>query len=205
VVKKKAGGGGGGGRQRQGAEVKIGAVTDIKLAAGAVANMMREGTPPKVLAISPTCVNAAVKTLALARRYLEEEGLELMATVDFPEFDESANSANVALHLSQKRKRTDLSTVAAQLQVSSSSEPSKVAGAVAGTARECADQPVKRLCVSCAGPAAMLVSLQAVYLARRYLEEDGLDLSVVPEFENVERGPSIVHLFTLVHKPNAAL
>jgi len=51
----------------------------------------------------------------------------------------------------------------------------------------------------------MLVSLQAVYLARRYLEEDGLDLSVVPEFENVERGPSIVHLFTLVHKPNAAL
>jgi len=33
VVKKKAGGGGGGGRKRQGAEVKIGAVTDIKLAA----------------------------------------------------------------------------------------------------------------------------------------------------------------------------
>ena len=113
--------------------------------------------------------------------------------------------ANVALHLSQKRKRTDLSTVAARLQVSSSAEPSKVAGAVAGTAREGADQPVKRLCVSCAGPAALLVSLQAVYLARRYLEEDGLDLSVVPEFENVERGPSIVHLFTLVHKPNAAL
>ena len=97
VVKKKAGGGGGGGRQRQGAEVKIGAVTDIKLAAGAVANMMREGTPPKVLAISPTCVNAAVKTLALARRYLEEEGLELMATVDFPEFDESANSVSLSL------------------------------------------------------------------------------------------------------------
>merc|ERR1719424_1311875 len=59
--------------------------------------MMREGTPPKVLAISPTCVNAAVKTLALARRYLEEEGLELMATVDFPEFDESANSVSLSL------------------------------------------------------------------------------------------------------------
>lgn len=99
VVKKNAGGGGGGGRKRQGAEVKIGAVTDIKLAAGAVANMMREGTPPKVLAISPTCVNAAVKTLALARRYLEEEGLELMATVDFPEFDESANSVSLSLSL----------------------------------------------------------------------------------------------------------
>ena len=46
---------------------------------------------------------------------------------------------------------------------------------------------------------------QANFLARRFLSDDGLDLAVVPEFENVENGPTLVHLFTLVHKPGSAL
>lgn len=102
-----------------------------------------------------------------------------------------------------ERQRSDLSKVLAQLQVSGSSEPGKVAGAIAATARDAGS--LKRLCVSCAGPAAMLNALKAVFLARRYLAEEQIDLSIVPEFENVNNGPTLVHLFTLIHKPGAAL
>lgn len=130
--------------------------------------------------------------------------MDFTVAIDFPEFDSSTSSANVALRLTQKRQRSDLSTVIAQLQVSGHSEPGKVAGAIAGTARE-ATGNLKRLCVSCAGPAAMLNALKAVFLARRYLADEQLDLSVVPEFENVQNGPTLVHLFTLIHKPNAQL
>ena len=84
-----------------------------------------------------------------------------------------------------------------------SSEPGKVAGAIAATAREAGS--LKRFCVSCAGPTAMLVALKAIFLGRRFLEEDGLDLSIIPEFENVQDGPTLVHLFTVAHKPGARL
>jgi len=201
------GGGRGGARSSKGRSdektVLIGPTTDIKLSAGAVANLMREGTPPTVKAISAPNVNNAVKTLALARNYLADEGLELYAYVEFPELDDSFNSANVALQLVQKAQRSDLSRVVAQLHVSASSDPGKVAGAIASTAREVGKVP--RICVSCAGPAAMLIALKANFLARRFLSDDGLDLAVVPEFENVENGPTLVHLFTLVHKPGSAL
>jgi hypothetical protein len=36
------------------------------------------------------------------------------------------------------------------------------------------------------------------------LVDDGIDLSVIPEFENVNNGPTLVHLFTLVHAVRAA-
>lgn len=183
--------------------VLIGPNTDIKLSAGAVANFLREGTPPVVKAISPANVNNAVKTLALARNYVAEEGLEIYVAVDFPEYDEHSGTANVNLHVFQKQQRSDLSRVLAQMSVSGTSEPGKVAGAIAATAREAVNP--KRLCVSCAGPAAMLNALKAIFLARRYLVDDGIDLSVIPEFENVNNGPTLVHLFTLVHAPNATL
>eukprot|EP00310_Coccolithus_braarudii_P014253 CAMPEP_0183357786 /NCGR_PEP_ID=MMETSP0164_2-20130417/47357_1 /TAXON_ID=221442 /ORGANISM="Coccolithus pelagicus ssp braarudi, Strain PLY182g" /LENGTH=271 /DNA_ID=CAMNT_0025531505 /DNA_START=23 /DNA_END=838 /DNA_ORIENTATION=+ len=181
----------------------IGPNTDIKKAAGSVAKFLREGTPPVVKAISPQNVNQAVKTLALARSYLADEGLDLYAAVDFPEYHSSSSTANVNLHIAQKRERTDLSRVLAQLTVSGSSDPGKVAGAIAKTAREATS--LRRLCVSCAGPAAMLNALKAVFLARHYLKDDEVDLSIVPEFENVVNGPSLVHLFTIVHQPDEVL
>lgn len=186
--------------------VLIGPTTDIKKSAGAVANLVREGTPPVIKAISAPNVNQAIKTLALARIYFLEEGIEAYAAVDFPEYDDSSGTANVNLHVMQKAKRTDLAKVVAQLQVSGSSEPGKVAGAIAATAREVVEKnTLKRMCVSCAGPAAMLNALKAVFLARRYLADDGVDLSVIPEFENVNNGPTLVHLFTIVHAPGEAL
>ena len=81
--------------------VLIGPTTDIKKSAGAVANLVREGTPPVIKAISAANVNQAAKTLALARNYLEEEGIDVYAAVDFPEYDESSGTANVNLHINQ--------------------------------------------------------------------------------------------------------
>ena len=72
-----------------------------------------------------------------------------------------------------------------QIFVSSSSDPTKVAGYIASCMREAT---LGRLCVTAAGPQPMLRALKAIYLGRHYLQDDGLDLSVVPEFGKSEDG-----------------
>jgi hypothetical protein len=71
------------------------------------------------------------------------------AAAHVPADDEHSGTANVNLHVFQKQQRSDLSRVLAQMSVSGTSEPGKVAGAIAATAREAVNP--KRLCVSCAG------------------------------------------------------
>lgn len=180
----------------------IGPSTDVKKSAAFVAACLRDGTPPVVRAISAVNVNNAVKTIALTRNYIQDEGLELYAAMDFPEYADNSNSANANMHVFLKQKRQNLSRVSAQLQVSSSSGPPSVAGALAAAIRE-APKNLQRVCVSAAGPGAMLRAVKAIFLARHYLSEDNLDLSVVPEFENIDNGPSVVHLFCIAHVPGA--
>ena len=91
--------------------------------------------------------------------------------------------------------------------MSSRSKPGVVAGPIANNAREAVENggPIRRVIISCAGKEAMLVALKAVFLACRFLGKEGLALSIVPEFENVQNGPSLVHLFTLIHAPGEKL
>jgi stage V sporulation protein SpoVS len=177
-------GGRGGGRGRGGGatlsaaskkqakeEVKaclVSATTDIKASAGYVCAMLRAGTPPPVMAISPTCVNQATKLLALAHSYLEEEHLDLYAQVDFPEYAESSQTAMVKLHVFKKAKRTNLAQVKEQIFTNATSEPGKVAGYIANCMREAGKNA--RVCITAAGPQPMLRALKGVFLARHYLQ-----------------------------------
>lgn len=66
------------------------------------------------------------------------------------------------------------------LKVSSNSNPNKVAGAIAG-------ELSKNQCVElqAIGAGAVNQSVKAVAIARRFLDEQQKDLSMVPSFEDV--------------------
>jgi len=181
----------------------IGPTTDVQKSAGFLASSLRDGISPVVKAISADNVNKAVKTLALARNYLADEDADFYVQVDFPEYAESNMTANAQLHVFPKAKRTNLSRVNAHLSVSSSSRPAAVAGAIAGSLREAA---LGRICVTAAGAQAVLMTMKAIYLARHYLQEEGNDASVLPEFDHSEDGKiSLINFFVLSHASGATL
>jgi stage V sporulation protein S len=66
------------------------------------------------------------------------------------------------------------------IKVSSTSRTSAVAGAIAGVIREHEKAEVQAI-----GAGAVNQSVKAIAIARGYLQEDGIDISCIPEFTTV--------------------
>ena len=67
------------------------------------------------------------------------------------------------------------------LQVASSSQPSSVAGAIAGILRE------RKLCeIQAIGAGAINQTVKAIAIARGYLAPAGIELMCVPSFADIE-------------------
>ncbi len=67
------------------------------------------------------------------------------------------------------------------LQVASSSQPSSVAGAIAGILRE------RKLCeIQAIGAGAINQTVKAIAIARGYLAPAGMELMCVPSFADIE-------------------
>jgi len=63
--------------------IKVSANSRTSAVAGAIAGMMREHNRAEVQAIGAGAVNQAVKAIAIARGYLEEEGLHIVCLPEF--------------------------------------------------------------------------------------------------------------------------
>lgn len=63
--------------------IKVSANSRTSAVAGAIAGMMREHNRAEVQAIGAGAVNQAVKAIAIARGYLEEEGLHIVCIPEF--------------------------------------------------------------------------------------------------------------------------
>lgn len=58
--------------------LKVAAATDSKVLAGAIANAARQAQRVQMVAIGAGSVNQAVKGIAIARQYIEQEGIDLV-------------------------------------------------------------------------------------------------------------------------------
>lgn len=184
------GGGGrsdrGGGRSDRGAEREVPASEFIKVSgkdepkqyAGKVAWDARNGCPTPMLATGVHAINTAVKAVAIARQYLEEDDLELYCQ---PAFRDRSMGDSVAIYLSTKQRRHSRFS-ANEMTVSKNTEPTKTAGAIAARARE-----TKGVLLTGIGPDAVTNALLAACHARMYLEADNLDVKLIPHFEQVEK------------------
>lgn len=71
--------------------IKVSAKSRSTAVAGAIAAVMRERRYAEVQAIGAGAVNQAVKALAIARTYLEQDHIDLMCTPFFREVDIEGN------------------------------------------------------------------------------------------------------------------
>ena len=63
--------------------IKISGSSRTSAAAGAIAGVIRENQIAEVQAIGAQAVNQAVKALALAKRYLQRDGIQIVTTPEF--------------------------------------------------------------------------------------------------------------------------
>jgi len=161
--------------------LKVSGTSIPKVVAGSIAHICRAGSAPSIMATGDIAINQAVKSIAVARRYLEEEG-----DVDIkvqPRF--KARSKMLTLSVEKTRKSRDLSEeflLDTDMIVKASTDGSKTAGAIAARAREgtpCA--------VVSNGNAGVFQTIRSIAIARQYLTDDHKDLYFVPAMVDTER------------------
>ncbi|MFN2202682.1 MAG: stage V sporulation protein S [Caldilineaceae bacterium] len=90
--------------------IKVSAQSRSTAVAGAIAGVMREHGYAEVQAIGASAVNQAIKAIAIARGYLEQDEIDLAVVPSFTEVDIDGNE-RTALRLAVY-KRPDTLTVA---------------------------------------------------------------------------------------------
>eukprot|EP00457_Paulinella_chromatophora_P005638 gb/GEZN01005655.1/.p1 GENE.gb/GEZN01005655.1/~~gb/GEZN01005655.1/.p1 ORF type:complete len:285 (+),score=27.26 gb/GEZN01005655.1/:688-1542(+) len=172
--------GSGGGRSRPRApvvgltELKVSAQSNPKTVAGALSVASRQGTVPNLLATGMNSLNQAVKAIAIARTYLEEDGFDLFC---HPEMrDENLSAVTFAF----KKCRLPGARQGNDMRVAGDSDVVKVAGAIANQVRE--DQRVSMLGI---GPRSVCQAVLSICLAKKMLQEDNIRISFKPEFVKI--------------------
>lgn len=163
--------------------IKVSAASNVKAVAGKIAHSCRDGDPPAILTIGPSCINQAVKSVAIARGYLEPDGWDVAFQPAFRDTDRSRPS--IALYLAKQKpqpKRTTKRDDEVELPVSGNSSPPTVAGALAARVRE-----QKEVALTAIGVDAVSNAVLAIGNARLYLEQDNLDIRALPEFVHVRK------------------
>mmetsp|Transcript_2044 Transcript_2044/g.5215 ORF Transcript_2044/g.5215 Transcript_2044/m.5215 type:complete len:165 (-) Transcript_2044:385-879(-) len=79
--------------------LKVAAATDSKVLAGAIANAARQSQRVQMVAIGAGSVNQAVKGIAIARQYIENEGIDLTCRPEFTDVDNEEGTQTTAIKL----------------------------------------------------------------------------------------------------------
>ena len=64
-------------------KLKVAAGSDPKSVAGAIANNIREKKQIEIIAMGPMAVNQTMKSIAIAREYLSDEGTDILCKPEF--------------------------------------------------------------------------------------------------------------------------
>ena len=167
----------------------------VKQVAGSIAHTSREGEAPVLSAVGPASVNQAVKAVAIARKYLETNRIDLRVRVLRAEAGNDIKDLillNLQIVPAQGGADAAASEVAAdategeledgeyQNLKSGQGRTSLLAGAIAKNVRES-----KRVRITAVGQNRVFRAVDAVVSARRFLAEDSLDLEFQPEFTHV--------------------
>lgn len=152
--------------------------------AAKIAEHVREGQPPVLMAAGANSINQATKSLAYAREYLASDGLDLSAQPEYRQREDggltrSTTALSFQCIILQLPKVTSIMDV--ELKVSKRSDPNTIAGAIAGKCRE-----HLRVGIQSIGPVCTVRAVSAIAIARRYLVNDGQDLRFRPEFISCE-------------------
>lgn len=163
--------------------IKVASQSRVNGLAGALAHRLREKKKPTLLAAGNNSINQAVKSVAVARKYLQDDGLDVAYIPVFRSDDHGRAllALEVVEHVSVPKDDVP-EAEDAELKVSGHSRHSKVGGAIAARVRE-----GKRVQLVALGVDAVANAVMATCHARFYLEKDLQDLKVLPDFVTIQR------------------
>jgi stage V sporulation protein S len=155
--------------------LKVSKQSNVKTVAGSISHTSRAGESPTCIATGKESVNQAVKSIAIARSYLEEDKLDISC---YPEFrDEDKDAISFVLTKTALRPVKAPVDESAELRVAATSEPATVAGSIAGKIRG-----GDRVSIISLGPGSVNQTVKSIIVARRYLARDAIDICFRPEF-----------------------
>lgn len=177
-------------RERDGRRILLVArESRVKNVAGSIARTTRESGPPILSAVGPASVNQAVKAIAVARSYLESDGIDLVVEIsrkpqndikDVIEF----SLIKVPINAAPTGEFQDLKSAAKSMTKS-------LGGAIANNVRE---NKIPR--ITAIGQKPVFRAVTSIVQARTYLSKDGVDIRAAPKFievtfENGQEGNAI--------------
>jgi stage V sporulation protein SpoVS len=159
--------------------IRVKATTPVAKLAGAIAHTLRGGTPCTVSCIGAKTINQAVKGVIVARRYLEEDGLETFVGVRLNR-DVGNDAVDLVINGGKPRLPTAPADAAPTFKVSSKTNPFKLAGAHATRVRETGGK--EAMTFMGMGAEAVRSMVKATAASTGYLVDDGgFGLVMVPE------------------------
>eukprot|EP00823_Brevimastigomonas_motovehiculus_P009005 TRINITY_DN85_c0_g1_i2.p1 TRINITY_DN85_c0_g1~~TRINITY_DN85_c0_g1_i2.p1 ORF type:complete len:254 (+),score=80.36 TRINITY_DN85_c0_g1_i2:143-904(+) len=159
--------------------IKVSSKSDVKRVAGAIAHTTRAGESPTLMATGIESVNQAVKAIAIARGFLGENKLDVYCQPVFRSQEKSAISFVLTKTALRAKKQDDAEEK--QLHVAHESKANKLAGSIAKKVRS-----GERVIIQAIGAASVAVTVRAITMARRFLEQNAVDISFRPEFIHVK-------------------
>jgi stage V sporulation protein SpoVS len=159
----------------------VSATSDPGHVAGAMAGCVRGDACPVLQAIGTEATYAAVKALAIAGRYLADEGLALAAEPQLVDVElqgavKQAVRLRITAHHAPAGARPNRAAGEQQLLlVAAGSLPGDVCGAIAGHVRD-----GRRVELQALGPDAALLAVRALIAAAGHLAGDGIGIATAP-------------------------
>ena len=156
----------------------------VKQVAGSIAHTARDNDfPPLLSAVGPASVNQAVKAIAIARTYLESDLIDLMVRVERCSSEEIKDLFvfNLIKIPSQKHNELPIDEEnVTNLKSARASGTNLLAGALSKNIRD--DKVVK---ITSVGQTPVFRAVDSIITARKFLEEDNIDIEFQPEFTHV--------------------
>jgi len=163
----------------------VAAASPVKQVAGSIAHTSRETEPPVLSAVGPASVNQAIKAIAIARSYLEKDGIELKVEASRGDVGSDIKDLIVLnlikFPLVKEEQEEEEKKDFQNLKSAGKSSTSQLAGAVAKNIRE-----LKNVKITAVGQNPVFRAVDSVVYARRYLSNDGYDLEFQPKFTRLE-------------------
>lgn len=162
--------------------LKVSSQSNPKGSAGSISHTVRRGQNPQVMCSGSSSINQAIKAIAIARGYLEQDGMDVSVTGSWR--DREMQKVTLSIQKTSRTKRNQEEKDpdnAGDLRIAQNSQPGTVAGAIAKKVR--GGEKVSMIAI---GAQSVANAVMAIIIARRYLQNDGVDITFRPEFVHLQ-------------------
>ena len=165
--------------------LKVSSESKPNSVAGAICNVVRESAgnePPAVMATGPTAINQAMKSVAIARKYLLDEDVpNQVDLLVLPKFEQDVRDGSSMVFKLMRSEPIAREPAETDLCCKARTDAFKLAGAIAGRVRD-----GEEVAITVKGAVPVLISVKAIGLAQDYVKDEGIELRFAVQFRDLE-------------------